>query len=110
MTKDGRRKYPLNLAAPYMGTTRVNRSGWVKRSQRYFCLGPEPLVHRPCLTDVRGPGLGRSGVKSMSSLGLSIPSHVDTGGNAPYAAAAGREIGWVSDGVKWSVQAGVKLV
>ena len=57
-----------------MESARVNRRGWVKGSQRYFCLGPEPLVHRPCLTGIRVPGLGWSGFKSMSSSGLSIPS------------------------------------
>jgi hypothetical protein len=72
MTNHGRRKQPFDLTAPYMGSARVNRRGWVKRSQRYFCLGSEPLVHRPCLTGIRVPGLGWSGFKSMSSLGLSL--------------------------------------
>jgi hypothetical protein len=70
MTNDGRRKCPFNLAAPYIGSARVNRRGWVKTSQQYFCLGPKPLFHRPCLTGIRVPGLGWSGFKSVSSSGL----------------------------------------
>ncbi len=88
MSNDGRRKYQFNLVAPYVGSAWVNRRGWVNRSQRYFCLGPEPLVHRPCLTGIRVPGLGWSGFKSMSSSGLSFPSHVDTLAHLQHATTA----------------------
>ena len=64
--------------APYLESARVNRSAvGYKSPQRYFCLGPGPLVRRPCLTDVPSPGTRMVIQVDGSSSGLDIPSHVD---------------------------------